>query len=130
MIGIIKNICDVLEARDIKLVYSFMLPTATRAATAKAEVVNSRVVQEFASKEDVFISRNDEFYMQGVKCDRFLDADGIHVNEDGTKALVGQTKDALCRSLGIEIQNRSYGCFNINFNRRNGRGRRNNNFHR
>ena len=130
MIGMIKNIYEVLDARDIKFVYSFMLPTATRAATAKADVVNSRVVQEFASKDDVFIIRNDKFYLQGIKCDSLFETDGIHVNEDGTKALVGQTKDVLCRSLGIEIRNRSHGSFNSNYNRRSGGGRRNNNFHR
>ncbi len=126
MVDIIKNIYDVLEARQIKLVYSFMLPTSNRAATAKAEVVNSRVVQEFAMKEDVFIGRNDNFYMQGVKCDRLFDDDGIHVNEDGTKALVGQTKDVLYRSLGLENRNRSYGNYNSNSYRRNGNGHRNN----
>ncbi len=131
MIDNIKKLYDVLEARDIKFVYSYMLPTANKAATAKAEVVNSRVVQEFAMKDDVFIGRNDNFYVQGVKCDRLFDEDEIHVNEDGIKALVAQTKDVLCRSLGLENRNRFHGSYNNNNNYNNNkynsrRGGRNN----
>ena len=104
MLECIKSMYDVLEARGIKFVYSYILPRTGRGVTGKAEVVNSRVVQMFAQKEEVFIGRNDRFYWHGVQSELLFDEDGIHVNEDGTKALVSQTKEVLCRSLGIEGQ--------------------------
>ena len=85
MIDLIKKIYEILEARGIKFVYNFILPSATREATAKAEVINSRVFQSFAMNEDVYIGRNDKFYWHGVKSTRLFDADGTHVNEDGTR---------------------------------------------
>ena len=47
--------------------------------------------------------------------------DGIHLSDDGTKALVRQTKEVLCRSLGIEYHN-NFNRYN-NFNNRNRGGR-------
>ena len=116
MIGFIKRIHEILSTRCIKFVYDFITPTGDRGRTAKAEVVNSRVVQLFATEEEVSIARNDKFYRNGVQNTRLFDEDGIHVNVDGTKALVLQTKEVLCRSLGIEYRefrppffNRKYG---------------------
>ena len=114
MLDIINKIQEILETRDIKLVYSFIVPSDTKAKTAKSEVLNSRVVQSFAASDDVFIGRNDNFYLHGVKSEKLFVEDGIHLSEDGTKALVRQTKEVLCRSLGIEFRNN----FNFGFNNR------------
>ena len=126
MLDNVNKIQEILENRGIKLVYSYVIPSDTKAKTAKSEVVNSRVVQKFAASDDVFIGRNDNFYHYGVKSDKLFLEDGIHLNDDGTKALVRQTKEVLCRSLGIEYHNN----FNHNnsnrynnFNNRNRGGR-------
>ena len=86
MIESIKRMYDVLEARGIKFIYSYILPRVDRDETAKAEVINSRVVQMFARKDEVCIGRNDRFYYHGIQSDRLFDEDGIHVNDEGTKA--------------------------------------------
>ena len=117
MLDNINKIQEILENRGIKLVYSYVIPSNTKAKTAKSEVVNSRVVQRFAASDDVFIGRNDDFYHYGVKSDKLFQEDGIHLSDDGTKALVRQTKEVLCRSLGIEFNH-----FN-SFNNRNRGGR-------
>ncbi len=124
MLESIKSIYDVLEARGIKFVYSFILPRNGRDATGNAEVLNSRVVRMFAQKEDVFICRNDSFYWHGVQNERLFHADGVHVNDDGTRALVNQTKEVLCRSLDIEVPQHRFNSNNrYNRNNRNGGGR-------
>ena len=102
MVETVKSIYDILNARGIKMVYDYILPRADKGATAKAEVVNSRVLQQFADVDDVDIARNYRFYWNGQQSDRLFEEDGIHINESGTKELVYQTKKVLCLSLGIE----------------------------
>ena len=98
----IKKIHEILDTRGIKFVFSYIIPTATAVATAKAEVINSKVAQLFASEESVYMGMNKDFYYHGVKNTDQFDDDGIHVNEMGTKTLVNQTKEVLCQALTIE----------------------------
>ena len=125
MLESVKAIYDVLEARGIKFVFSFILPRGERNATGNAEVINSRVARMFAQKENVFISRNDSFYWHGLQNEQLFHADGVHVNDDGTRALVKQTKDILCRSLDIEVPQQRSNNTNGRFKRynRNGGGK-------
>ena len=116
MIDAVKKIQEVLEARSIKLVYSFILPTATKSATGDAEVMNSRIARVMGEIEDVFIGGNDRFYSFGLKNENLFEDDGIHFNGEGTKALVLQTKDVLCRALGIENNFHSRSADNNNDN--------------
>ena len=71
---------------------------------AKAEVVNARVVQIMARKSNVFISRNDNFYRRGVINASLYVNDGIHVNDEGSKNLAFNTKDAICRAMDIQMK--------------------------
>ena len=58
----IKPMYDVLEARRIKPVFSFILPRKERNVVGDVEVINSRDVRMFAQNENVFIARNSSFY--------------------------------------------------------------------
>ena len=121
MLEAVQRIHEILDTRGIKFVFDYIIPTSTRINTAKAEVFNSKVVASV--DENVYVARNDSFYWHGVKSTKHFEEDGIHLNDNGTKALVLQTKEVLTRALGIQVPS-SYGN-----NRHNNRYRRGNSRH-
>lgn len=84
------------------MVFSFITPRLDSAAfNFTAQVINARVAQILGCKPNVTIARNDNFYRKGVIDDSLFDEDGTHVNEKGSKILASNTKEAICRALGI-----------------------------
>ena len=115
----VASIYEILENRGIKMIYSYITPRGENILTAKAEVVNSRVVQMFAEKSEVYISRNDRFYWRGTINSPLFDDDKIHLNDEGTRALASITKETICRALNIQMESRPRrgGRYNRNFRR-------------
>ena len=61
MLETLGSVHKILEARGIKMIHSYILPRGDIMLTAKAEVINSRVVQMLAAKHGVYISWYDNF---------------------------------------------------------------------
>ena len=100
----ILKLHEILETRDIKMIYSYIWPrNDERDLNAKAQVINAIIDRKLSGKSNVTIARNDNFYKRGsINGDLFTE-DGIHLNDEGSRNLANNTKDAVSRSLEIDI---------------------------
>ena len=100
------KIQDILESRNINMLFSYIAPRLdSKDFNAKALVINALIDRRCCEKENVTISRHDNFYPRGVIDSTLYEQDGIHLNgkKEGPSLLANNTKEAVCRILGIEI---------------------------